>query len=102
VQQLRGSAGACWATYTAALPADHHVPWGEFHIAFRAHHLSMGLLRSKLKEFLDLEQGNHSIFDYTRQFNTLDQYNSYHVDTDEKKANLYREGMTIQQQGHLV
>jgi hypothetical protein len=26
-QQLRGLAGAWWASYTAALPADHHVPW---------------------------------------------------------------------------
>jgi hypothetical protein len=84
------------ATYTAALPADHHVPWGEFCTAFHAHHLSMGLLRSKLKEFLDLEQGNHSVLDYTRQFNTLAQYGSYHIDTDEKKANLYRNGLTIQ------
>jgi hypothetical protein len=32
---------------------------------------------------------------YTRQFNTLAQYGSYHVDTDEKKANLYHEGLTI-------
>jgi hypothetical protein len=47
------------------LPDDHHVPWGEFHTAFRVHHLSVGLLHSKLKEFLDLEQGNHSVFDYT-------------------------------------
>jgi hypothetical protein len=71
VQQLKGSAGAWWATYTAALPSDHHVPWGEFCTTFRAHHLSVGLLCSKLKEFLDLEQGNHSVFDYMRQFNTL-------------------------------
>jgi hypothetical protein len=35
------------------------------------------------------------MFDYTRQFNTLAQYRSYHIDTDEKKANLYREGLTI-------
>jgi hypothetical protein len=65
-QQLRGSAEAWWASYTAALPTDHHVPWGKFHTAFRAHHLSTGLLRSKLKEFVDLEQGNHTVFDYTR------------------------------------
>jgi hypothetical protein len=94
-QQLRGAAGAWWASYTTTLPVDHHVPWGEFCTAFRAHHLSAGLLHSKLKEFLDLEQGNHSVFDYTRQFNTLTQYGSYHVDTDEKKANLYRAGLTI-------
>jgi hypothetical protein len=65
-QQLRGSTGAWWASYIAALPANHQVPWGEFRIAFRPHHLSVGLLRTKLKEFLNHEQGNHSVFDYTR------------------------------------
>jgi hypothetical protein len=65
-QQLRGAAGAWWASYIATLPDDHHVPWGEFRAAFRAHHLSTGLLHSKLKEFLDLEQANRSVFDYTR------------------------------------
>jgi hypothetical protein len=62
----------------------------------------VGLLRSKLKEFLDLERGNHSVFDYTRQFNTLAQYGTYHVDTDEKKASPYRVGLTIHLQEHLV
>jgi hypothetical protein len=85
VQQLRGSARACWASYIAALPADHQVLWGEFRTAFRAHHQSAGLLHTKLKEFLDLEQGNHSVFDYMRQFNTLTQYGSYQVDMDEKR-----------------
>jgi hypothetical protein len=62
----------------------------------------MSLLCSKLKEFLDLEQGNHSVFDYTRQFNTLAQYGTYHVNTEEKKANLYCAGLTIHLQEHLV
>jgi hypothetical protein len=75
---------------------------GEFRTAFHAHHLSVGLLRSKLKEFLDLEQGNHTVFDYTQQFNILAQYRSFHIDTDEKKANLFRNGLTIQLQNHLV
>jgi hypothetical protein len=56
----------------------------------------VGLLRSKLKEFLYLELGNHSVFDYTRHFNTLNLYGSYHDYTNEKKANLYRYGLTIQ------
>jgi hypothetical protein len=101
-QQLRGAAGAWWASYTATLPVEHHVPWGEFRTAFRAQHLSAGLLCSKLKKFLDLEQGNHSVFDSMRQFNTLAQYGSYHVDTDEKKANLYHAGLTIHLQECLV
>jgi hypothetical protein len=70
-QQHRGAAGAWWASYIPTLHDDHHVPWDEFCTAFHAHHLSVGLLHSKLKEFLDLKQGNHSILDYTRQFNTL-------------------------------
>jgi hypothetical protein len=95
VHQRSGAAGAWWASYIATLPKDHHVPWGEFRTSFRAHHLTAGLLCSKLKEFLDLEQGNHSVFDYTRQFNTLAQYDTYHIDTDEKKANMYHAGLTI-------
>jgi hypothetical protein len=42
------------------------------------------------------------MFDYNRQFNTLAQYGSYLVDTDEKKANLIREGLTIQLQDRVV
>jgi hypothetical protein len=99
---MRGSAGAFWASYIAALPADHQVPWGEFCTAFYAHHLSTGLLHTKLKEILDLEQGNHSVFDYTMQFNNLAQYGSYHVDTDKKKANLYHAGLTIHLQECLI
>jgi hypothetical protein len=100
VQQLRCSAGAWWASYIATILPNHHVAWGEFRTTFRAHHLSVSLLRTKLNEFLDLEQGNHSVFNYTRQFNTLAQYRSYHVDTDEKKANLYCAGLTIHLQEH--
>jgi hypothetical protein len=55
----------------------------------------VSLLHTKLKEFLDLEQGNHSVFDYMRQFNTLAQYRSYHIDKDEKKTNMYHAGLTI-------
>jgi hypothetical protein len=101
-QQLRGTTGAWWASNITTLPDDHHVPWGEFRTAFCAHHLFVGLLHNKLKEFLDFEQGNHSVFNYTRQFNTLAQYGTYHVDMDEKKANLYHTGLTIHLQEQLV
>jgi hypothetical protein len=63
-QQLRGLAGAWWASYISALPADHHVPWGEFRAAFRGHHLSAGIMRRNLAVFLDLHQENHSIYEY--------------------------------------
>jgi hypothetical protein len=101
-QQLRGPAGAWWASYTAALPADHHVLWGEFRVAFRGHHLSAGSMRRKLVEFLDLHQGNRSVYEYIQEFNNLTQYGSHHVDTDAKKAELFHKGLTIQVQDHLI
>jgi hypothetical protein len=42
------------------------------------------------------------MFDYTWQFNTIAQYGSYHVNTDEKKAKLFCNGLTIQLQDRLV
>jgi hypothetical protein len=48
MQQLRGVARAWSASYMATL-------LDEFYTAFHALHLSVGLLCSKLKEFLDLE-----------------------------------------------
>jgi hypothetical protein len=42
------------------------------------------------------------VFDYTRQFNTLPQYGSYHIDTGETKDILYCNGLTIQLQDRLV
>jgi hypothetical protein len=64
-QQLRGLAGAWWASFTAALPVDHHVVWDEFRVAFCGHLLSVGIVHRKLVEFLELHQGNHSVYDYT-------------------------------------
>jgi hypothetical protein len=94
--QLRGSAGAWWASYIAALLADYHVPWGEFRAAFHSYHLSAGTMCCKLAEFLDLHQGNRSVYEYTQEFNNLAQYGGHHVDTDAKKVELFRKGLTIQ------
>jgi hypothetical protein len=101
-QQLRGPAGARWASFTTALPADHHVAWDELHVALRDHHLSAGTVRRKLVYFLELHQGNRSMYDYTQEFNNMAQYGGHHVDIDMKKAKLYRKGLNIQLQGRLI
>jgi hypothetical protein len=59
-------------------------------------------MRRKLAEFLDLLQGNRSVYEYIQEFNNLAQYGSHHVDTDAKKAELFRKGLTIQLQDHLI
>jgi hypothetical protein len=59
-------------------------------------------MRHKLAEFLDLHQGNRSIYEYIQEFNNLAQYGSHHVDTDVKKVELFCKGLTIQLQDHLI
>jgi hypothetical protein len=70
-QQLRGPALAWWASYTATLPADHQVAWDELRVAFYGHHLSPSTVSCKLVEFLELCQGNSSVYEYTQEFNNL-------------------------------
>jgi hypothetical protein len=59
-------------------------------------------MRRKLAEFLDLHQGNRSVYKYIQEFNNLAQYGGHHVDTDVKKTELFRKGLTIQLQDHLI
>jgi hypothetical protein len=86
---LSHSEGVRWSS-TTTLPEDHHVPRGEFCITFH-----------KLKEFLNLEHGNHSVYGYSCQFNCLTHYGAHHVVTDAKKAELFHKGLTVQLQDHL-
>jgi hypothetical protein len=78
-QQLRGPVGAWWASYTTALPADHH--------------LLASTMRHKLVEFLELHQGNHSTYMYPQEFNNMAQYSGHHVDND---AKIIEEPLNIQ------
>jgi hypothetical protein len=46
--------------------------------------------------------GNRSVYEYIQEFNNLAQYKSHHVDTNAKKAELFRKGLTIQLQDCLI
>jgi hypothetical protein len=35
------------------------------------------------------------VYEYTLEFNNLARYRGHHVDTDDKKAELYRKGLNI-------
>jgi hypothetical protein len=78
-QQLRGPMSAWWANFTATIQDGHQVPWAEFRMAFRGHHIPAGLMARKLHEFLHLQQGSRSVYEYSNKFNHLSQYGSYHA-----------------------
>jgi hypothetical protein len=55
-------------------------------------HILAGIMHRKLWEFLHLQEGTDSVDEYVRKFKYQQQYGAYHVDTDEKKAELFRNG----------
>jgi hypothetical protein len=93
-QQLRGPARTWWDHFLAMQPVDHVVEWREFKAAFRGHHIPAGIMDRKLNEFLALTQGNCTVLQYAQAFNDLCQYDGYHADTDEKKRDRFRRGLS--------
>jgi hypothetical protein len=65
------------------------VSWAEFCDAFRAHYITVGLMKKKRYEFMDLKQGGRCVHDYSKQFNHLAQYAPDQVDTNDKKKDRF-------------
>jgi hypothetical protein len=42
------------------------------------------------------------VYEYIRKFNYLAQYDTHHVDTDEKKVELFKRGLSLSLQDRLV
>jgi hypothetical protein len=100
-QQLRGPARTWWDHYLAMQLVDHEVQWREFKVAFRVHHILVGIMDRKLNEFLTLTQGNRTVLQYAQAFNDLCQYVGYHADTDEKKRDRFRRGLSAKLRDRL-
>jgi hypothetical protein len=60
------------------------------------------MMARKLQEFLHLQQGSSSVYEYSKKFNHLSQYGSYHADTDEKKMSLFHQGLSPVLREHLT
>jgi len=84
------------------LPQGQEVTWNEFKTAFRGHHIPEGLIERKLNEFLALNQGTKSVLQYAQAFNNLCQYAGSHADTDAKKMERFRRGLSAKLQDRLA
>jgi hypothetical protein len=93
-QQLRGPAWIWWDHFLAMQLVYHEVEWRDFKAAFRGHHIPTSIMDHKLNEFLALTQGNQIVLQYAQAFNDLCQYAGYHVDTDDKKRDKFRWGLS--------
>jgi hypothetical protein len=70
-QQLHGSASAWWANFTTTIQDGHQVLRVELCTTFRRHHIPTSLMAHKLQEFLHLQQGLSSVYEYSKKLNHL-------------------------------
>jgi hypothetical protein len=91
--RLTGPTTDWWDAYYAAHAAVNTITWAKFSTQFSNYHISAGLIKIK-KEFLSLKQGGMSVSDYRDKFIQLSRYAAGEVDDDEKKQELFLEGLT--------
>jgi hypothetical protein len=90
--QLSDPAANWWDAYVEAHEEPKSINWPEFRAAFRAHHVSQGVIKLK-KEFQDLKQGSMSVNEYVTKFTQLSRYALHEVNIDEKKQECFLNGL---------
>jgi hypothetical protein len=58
-------------------------------------------MERKLNEFLALTQGIRMVLQYAQAFNHLCQYAGYHAESDAKKQDRFRRGLSAKLKEHL-
>jgi hypothetical protein len=91
--QLEGPAADWWDAYVEAHEEPKSVNWQEFKNSFRSHHVPLGVMKLKKKEFKDLKQGSMSVNEYVTRFTQLSRYALDNMDTDEKKQDWFLNGL---------
>jgi hypothetical protein len=80
--------------FVAVQPANHHITWEEFKLAFHEHYIPEGVLHMKQEEFMKLKQGGDTVNQYLNKFNHLSQYAIDQVNNDlKKKKNCFMRGL---------
>jgi hypothetical protein len=91
--RLTGPAVDWWDAYCAAHAAANTITLTEFFTHFMNYHITVGLMKIKKKEFLSLKQGGMLVSEYRDKFIQLSRYAPGEVDDDEKKQELFLEGL---------
>jgi hypothetical protein len=100
--RLIGPAADWWDAYCTADAAVNTITWVEFSTQFRNHHILVGLMKIKRKEFLSLKQGSMSVSEYRDKFIQLSRYAPRDVEDDEKKQELFLDSLIGPIQYQLV
>jgi hypothetical protein len=99
--RMEGSTSDWWDSYTGAHANPATITWLEFQNHFRSHRIPAGVIKLK-KEFLRAKQGGMSVSEYRDKFIQLSWCAPEDVANDEKKQELFLEGLNGGLQYQLV
>jgi hypothetical protein len=100
--QLFGTAANWWATYCSTHIDVNSITWNEFKAHFRNHYVPRGTMKLKKKEFTNLRQGSMTVNEYLNSFIRLSRYATEDINTDEKKQDMFLDGLNDDIQFQLL
>jgi hypothetical protein len=100
--QLFGTTADWWETYCNTLADVNLITWNEFRACFCTHYVPRGTMKLKKKEFADLKQGSMSVNEYLNSFILLSRYSPDDINTDEKKQDMFLNGLNDDIQFQLL
>jgi hypothetical protein len=100
--QLFGTVVNWWETYYNTHADVDSITWNEFKARFRNHCVPHGTMKLKKKEFTDLKQGGMTVNEYLNSFIQLSRYAPDDINTDEKKQDMFLNGLNDDIQFQLL
>jgi hypothetical protein len=91
-----------WETYCNTHADVDSIAWNEFKAHFRNHYVPRGTMKLKKKEFADLKQGGMTMNEYLNSFIQLSRYAPDDINTDEKKQDMFLNGLNDDIQFQLL
>jgi hypothetical protein len=103
VHQLFGTAANWWEMYCNTHADVDSIMWNEFKAHFRNHYVPRGTtMKLKKKEFTNLRQSSMTVNEYLNSFIQLSRYTTKDINTDEKKQDMFLEGLNDDIQFQLL
>jgi hypothetical protein len=99
---LFGMAANWWETYCNTLAKINSITWNEFKAHFCTQYVPCGTLKLKKNEFIDLIHGSMTVNKYLNSFIQLSRYTTEDISTDEKKQDMFLNGLNNDIQFQLL
>jgi hypothetical protein len=102
VHQLYGTIATWWETNRKTHVNVDTITWNEFKAHFCTHYIPRGTMKLKKKNFADLKQGSMTVNEYLNSFIQLSRYAPDDINTDEKKQDMFLNGLNDDIQFQLL